>query len=310
MTADCPQRRLRRTPRREIVVHRHRRRRRADRSPAPEHRHRRDLGAADHRLRAGRLSRHRLRPQRLGQEHARSRIRPAAGQHCRRSSRSRRLSPARKISPARRRRRRLRRAGLCGVASGATVQPHRRRQHRRHRGSTKSAISSPASPFPISGSSRRITGKSAPSYRGANPEGTRRWIEIDEHSRQPGVAFQPPLRTPNTLAKIATIPTPTLIIAADADLLAPPALMRYLGGAPAKSRMGRDPRRRPRHGLGAAGRVQRHGPRFRQAALKDRESWPSRPFIYSDPERELFSILAINPPWRERSATWLLPISP
>jgi pimeloyl-ACP methyl ester carboxylesterase len=65
-----------------------------------------------------------------------------------------------------------------------------------------------------------------PSYRGANPEGTRRWIEIDEHSRQPGVPFQPPLRTPNTLAKIAAIPTPALIIAADADLLAPPALMR------------------------------------------------------------------------------------
>jgi pimeloyl-ACP methyl ester carboxylesterase len=64
------------------------------------------------------------------------------------------------------------------------------------------------------------------SYRGANPEGTRRWIEIDEHSRQPGVGFQPPLRTPNTLAKIAAIPAPTLIIAADADLLAPPALMR------------------------------------------------------------------------------------
>ena len=64
------------------------------------------------------------------------------------------------------------------------------------------------------------------SYRGSNPEGTRRWIEIDEHSRQPGVAFAPPLRSPNTLAKIATIPTPTLVIAADADLLAPPALMR------------------------------------------------------------------------------------
>src|SRR5215472_6130717 len=59
-----------------------------------------------------------------------------------------------------------------------------------------------------------------PSYRGANPEGTQRWIEIDEHSRQPGVPFQPPLRTPNTLAKIATIATPTLLIAADADLLA------------------------------------------------------------------------------------------
>jgi len=65
-----------------------------------------------------------------------------------------------------------------------------------------------------------------PSYRGANPEGVKRWIEIDEHSRQPGVDFQPALHTPNTLAKVAAISTPTLVIAADADLLAPPALMR------------------------------------------------------------------------------------
>jgi len=64
------------------------------------------------------------------------------------------------------------------------------------------------------------------SYRGANPEGTKRWIEIDERARQPGAGFQPQLRTPNTFAKIAAIPTPTLVIAADADLLAPPALMR------------------------------------------------------------------------------------
>ena len=65
-----------------------------------------------------------------------------------------------------------------------------------------------------------------PSYRGANPEGTRRWIEIEERSRRQGAPFAPPLRTPNTLAKIATIATATLVIAADADLLAPPALMR------------------------------------------------------------------------------------
>jgi pimeloyl-ACP methyl ester carboxylesterase len=65
-----------------------------------------------------------------------------------------------------------------------------------------------------------------PSYRGANPDGVARWIEIDEHARQPGVAFQPQLRTPNTFAKIATIAAPALLIAADADLLAPPALMR------------------------------------------------------------------------------------
>ena len=64
-----------------------------------------------------------------------------------------------------------------------------------------------------------------PSYRGANPEGTKRWTEIDEHARQPEAPDQP-LRTPNTFAKIETIPTPTLVIAADADLLAPPALMR------------------------------------------------------------------------------------
>ena len=106
-----------------------------------------------------------------------------------------------------------------------------------------------------------------PSYRGANPEGTKRWIEIDEHARQPGAGFQPQLRTPNTFAKIATIPTPTLVIAADADLLAPPALMRLWARAHAKSRMGGDPRCRPCHGLGAAGPVQRYRAGLSRAAL-------------------------------------------
>jgi pimeloyl-ACP methyl ester carboxylesterase len=63
-----------------------------------------------------------------------------------------------------------------------------------------------------------------PSYRGANPDGTKRWMDIDAHARQPGATEQP-LRTPNTFAKLETIDTPTLVIAADADLLAPPALM-------------------------------------------------------------------------------------
>ena len=67
------------------------------------------------------------------------------------------------------------------------------------------------------------------SYRGANPEGTKRWIEIEEHSRQPDAPSQP-LRAPNTFAKIETIATPVLVIAADADLLAPPALMRIWAG--------------------------------------------------------------------------------
>ena len=64
-----------------------------------------------------------------------------------------------------------------------------------------------------------------PSYRGANPDGTKRWIEIEERARQPGAPAQP-LRTPNTFAKLAAVTPPVLVIAADADLLAPPALMR------------------------------------------------------------------------------------
>jgi pimeloyl-ACP methyl ester carboxylesterase len=64
-----------------------------------------------------------------------------------------------------------------------------------------------------------------PSYRGANPEGTKRWVEIDEHAQQPGTRAQT-LRTPNTFAKLAGVTMPVLVMAADADLLAPPALMR------------------------------------------------------------------------------------
>jgi len=64
-----------------------------------------------------------------------------------------------------------------------------------------------------------------PSYRATNLEGTKRWMEIDEHARQPGAPAQP-LRTPNTFAKLGSVTMPVLVMAADADLLAPPALMR------------------------------------------------------------------------------------
>jgi pimeloyl-ACP methyl ester carboxylesterase len=63
------------------------------------------------------------------------------------------------------------------------------------------------------------------SYRAANPDGTRRWTEIEDHSRRPGALSQP-LRTPNTFAKLEAVTLPVLVMAADADLLAPPALMR------------------------------------------------------------------------------------
>ncbi len=63
------------------------------------------------------------------------------------------------------------------------------------------------------------------SYRGADPEGTARWADIEEHARQSGAPSQP-LRTPNTFAKVETIETPSLVLVADADLYAPQALMR------------------------------------------------------------------------------------
>jgi pimeloyl-ACP methyl ester carboxylesterase len=64
-----------------------------------------------------------------------------------------------------------------------------------------------------------------PSYRAADPDGTKRWVDIDEHARQPGAPAQP-LRTPNTFAKLVDVTMPVLVMTADADLLAPPALMR------------------------------------------------------------------------------------
>ena len=54
------------------------------------------------------------------------------------------------------------------------------------------------------------------SYRGANPEGTKRWLEIEEHARQPNAPVQP-TRSPNTFAKLDGITTRTLVVAADAD---------------------------------------------------------------------------------------------
>jgi pimeloyl-ACP methyl ester carboxylesterase len=63
------------------------------------------------------------------------------------------------------------------------------------------------------------------SYRATNPEGTSRWLQIEEHARQANAPTQP-LRSPNTFAKLETITTRTLVVTADADLLAPPALMK------------------------------------------------------------------------------------
>jgi pimeloyl-ACP methyl ester carboxylesterase len=65
----------------------------------------------------------------------------------------------------------------------------------------------------------------SPSYRGMNPEGVARWKEIEQHAMQAG-ALVPPLRTPNTDEKVASITTPILVIAGDVDLTTPSAAIR------------------------------------------------------------------------------------
>jgi pimeloyl-ACP methyl ester carboxylesterase len=66
-----------------------------------------------------------------------------------------------------------------------------------------------------------------PSYRAANPEGTRRWIELERTSRAAGTP--PPAQTMKhrlTFALVATIKTPTLLLTGGADLYAPPPVMQ------------------------------------------------------------------------------------
>jgi pimeloyl-ACP methyl ester carboxylesterase len=65
----------------------------------------------------------------------------------------------------------------------------------------------------------------SPSYRGMNPEGVARWKEIYARSKQKG-APEPAQRTPNSNAKVASIATPTLVIAGDVDLTTPSAAIR------------------------------------------------------------------------------------
>jgi len=58
-----------------------------------------------------------------------------------------------------------------------------------------------------------------PSYRAANPEGTRRWKELAGHIDTPKT------RNRITFAALETIETPTLLLTGDADLYSPPPVL-------------------------------------------------------------------------------------
>lgn len=68
-----------------------------------------------------------------------------------------------------------------------------------------------------------------PSYRASNPEGTRRWIELERASRPEG-SRPPPLISRNrvTFAALDTLKVPTLLLTGDADLYMPPPVLQLV----------------------------------------------------------------------------------
>ena len=66
-----------------------------------------------------------------------------------------------------------------------------------------------------------------PSYRAENAAGTQRWVDFEKMSRLPGPPAAPqPLRNRITFALLETIQAPTLLLTGDADLYAPPPVLR------------------------------------------------------------------------------------
>jgi pimeloyl-ACP methyl ester carboxylesterase len=67
-----------------------------------------------------------------------------------------------------------------------------------------------------------------PSYRAANPEGMRRWIELEHMSRLTGAAaVAQTTKNPLTFPLLENLKVPMLVIAGGSDLLAPPPFLRF-----------------------------------------------------------------------------------
>jgi pimeloyl-ACP methyl ester carboxylesterase len=70
----------------------------------------------------------------------------------------------------------------------------------------------------------------SPSYRVSNPKGVERWAAFQSRNRAPEAVRGPVQPTKNrvTMALLESIKIPTLVVAGDADLYAPSALMRRM----------------------------------------------------------------------------------
>ncbi len=65
-----------------------------------------------------------------------------------------------------------------------------------------------------------------PSYRAADPEGTRRWVELERLSRPEGPrATAQPTRNRITFARLEGLAVPTLLLTGGADLYTPPPVL-------------------------------------------------------------------------------------
>lgn len=75
-------------------------------------------------------------------------------------------------------------------------------------------------------------------YRQNNPEGVRRFLEIDGANRRgrPSASMNQPRRAPSNFARLGRMTVPTLIVAASEDILTPPELMRDLADHIPKAR--------------------------------------------------------------------------
>jgi len=67
-----------------------------------------------------------------------------------------------------------------------------------------------------------------PSYRTRDPDGVRRWLEVLPAARSQSQSLMQSTHLQITFPVLETLDVPTLIIAGDADLWAPPALMRLV----------------------------------------------------------------------------------
>ena len=68
-----------------------------------------------------------------------------------------------------------------------------------------------------------------PSYRASNAAGWERWKELEHTARPNGTPPAQTFRNRVTFAALETIKVPTLLLTGDADLFAPPAIMRPSG---------------------------------------------------------------------------------